>query len=399
MTSVTDPMVTATPVVPLPTTGGSLSPYVMQGPADWYGEALGDGFTSRTAFAAAHVVADPCAINSHGQAAKLDWDATLAYRHHLWRQGFAVAEAMDTAQRGMGLDWDATTELIRQSSAEAASVGGRIACGAGTDHVAPHLDNLDQVVAAYLEQIEVVRNAGSDVILMASRQLAALAQGPQDYAQVYHRVLAEVDTPVILHWLGPMFDPALTGYWGSENTDEATEQVLSVIEEHSDKVDGIKVSLLDAEHEKGLRRRLPEGVRLYTGDDFNYPELILGDDGYFSHALLGIFDAIAPAATAALKALDRGDHDRYLEILAPTVPLSRHVFAQPTWFYKTGLTFIAWLAGHQDAFTMVGGLQSGRSIVDLGETLRLADAAGLFRDPEMVANRWASLLAVHGIES
>jgi hypothetical protein len=350
------------------------------------------------AFAAAHVVADPLADNTPGAPAHLDWDATLAHRHRLWAHGFGVADAMDTAQRGMGLDWPTTAELIRRSAAEAATVGGRLACGAGTDHAPPDVADLDAVTAAYLEQVEVVAEAGAQVILMASRHLAAVASGPDDYAKVYDRVLTEVDQPVILHWLGAMFDPALAGYWGHDDVGAATEAVLAVIADHAAKVDGIKVSLLDADHEIGLRRALPDGVRLYTGDDFNYPELIAGDDHGHSDALLGIFDAIAPAASAALVALDRGDRDRYHELMDPTVPLARHLFAEPTWFYKTGITFVAWLAGHQDAFAMVGGLQSGRSLVHLGQALVLADRAGLVPDPDLAAARWRSLLTLHGVD-
>jgi hypothetical protein len=355
-------------------------------------------FSCRVAFAAAHVVADPLAGNGPGVAAVVDWDATMTHRHRLWALGFGVADAMDTAQRGMGLDWAATVELIRRSSTEAASVGGRLACGAGTDH-APDAGDLDAVTAAYRHQVQTVTEAGAQVIVMASRQLAAVARGPEDYGEVYRRVLADVDQPVILHWLGSMFDPALTGYWGSDDVDVATDVVLTIMSEHRNKIDGIKVSLLDADHEVALRRRLPDGVRLYTGDDFNYPELIAGDGHHHSDALLGIFDAIAPTAAAGLRALDRGDADTYRTLMDSTVPLARHLFCEPTWFYKTGLTFVAWMAGHQDAFCMVGGLQSGRSLVHLGQALKLADEAGLVPDPELAANRWRTLLAIHGIES
>jgi hypothetical protein len=387
-----------TTTVRLPAADGSLPTHTLTGAGPWELAGGDAGFSCRTAFAAVHVVADPLADNVPGAPAVLDWDATLAHRRWLWAHGFAVAEAMDTAQRGMGLDWPTTAELIQRSAAEAIAVGGRIACGAGTDHAPPHLDLLDDVVAAYLDQVETVSSTGAQVIVMASRQLAALAAGPDDYAMVYDRVLGAADAPVVLHWLGPMFDPALAGYWGSHDIATATQHVLAIIGDHADRIDGIKVSLLDADHEVALRRALPGGVRLYTGDDFNYPELILGDEHGFSHALLGVFDAIAPAAAAALRALDRDDGDTYREILAPTVPLARHLFAAPTWFYKTGLTFVAWLAGHQHAFTMVGGLQSARGLVHLGQALRLADEAGLIGDPELAAARWGSLLALHGIE-
>jgi hypothetical protein len=308
---------------------------------------------------------------------------------------------MDTAQRGMGLDWTATQELVRRSAAEARAVAGGspggqalIGCGAGTDHAAPELSTLDEIVAAYTEQLEVVEGAGATVILMCSRQLARLAGGPDDYAHVYGRLLSQVKAPVILHWLGEAFDPALAGYWGSPDIPTATDAFLGILKEHSSKVDGVKVSLLDADHEVALRAALPGDVRLYTGDDFNYPSLIASG----SHALLGIFDAIAPAASAALRSLDAGDTASYQRILAPTVPLSRHVFRAPTFYYKTGIVLLAWLAGHQRAFTMVGGLQSARSLPDLAETFRLADAAGLLPDPELAATRMRQLLAVHGIE-
>jgi hypothetical protein len=344
------------------------------------------------AFAAAHVVADPYADNTPGSPAVLDWDATLAFRAHLIRHGLGVAEAMDTAQRGMGLTWATTKELIVRSSAQARELGGVIACGVGTDS-RPEITSLDDVVAAYLEQLEVVEGAGSQSILMASRDLAALATGPADYAAVYGKILAQVSRPVILHWLGPMFDPALAGYWGSNDTATATAHFQAIIAEYADKIDGVKVSLLDADHEVALRAALPAGVRLYTGDDFNYPDLIASG----SHALLGIFDAIAPAAATALAALDVGDDAAYRDALDATVPLSRHLFSAPTFYYKTGIVFLAWLSGHQDAFAMVGGLQSARSLPHLAEAFRLADIAGLLPDADLAATRMRSLLAVHGI--
>ncbi|MBG0830841.1 dihydrodipicolinate synthase family protein [Planomonospora sp. ID67723] len=350
---------------------------------------------SRIAYAAAHVVADPLGENTPGSPASVDWDATLRFRRHLWSYGLRVADAMDTAQRNMGLDWAATGELIRRSAAEAADFGdpaALVACGAGTDH-APDAATLDEVVAAYAEQIETVREAGAGVIVMASRQLARIARSPEDYHAVYGKLLSQTDRPVILHWLGEMFDPQLAGYWGSRDVAEATGSFLELIREHAPAVDGVKVSLLDAEHEIGLRAALPEGVRLYTGDDFNYPSLIASG----SDALLGIFDAIAPAAAAALAALDAGDTARYDEIMAPTVPLSRKIFEAPTYHYKTGIVFLAWLNGHQDAFAMVNGAQAARSVVHLAEVFRLADAAGLLADPELAVRRMRSLLAVNGL--
>jgi len=354
---------------------------------------------SRVAFAAAHVVADPLAANGPGAPAALDWDATLAFRHHLWRHGLGVADAMDTAQRGMGLDWPATRELIARSGAEARAVGGLLCCGAGTDHLPPGDATVAHVLTAYREQCDVVQEAGAQVVVMASRALAAAARGPEDYAAVYGHLLGELDQPAILHWLGPMFDSALEGYWGSNDLDEATESVLAIIAAHDRSIDGIKVSLLDAQREVDLRRRLPDGVRLYTGDDFNYPELIRGDGRRHSDALLGIFDAIAPAAAAALAALDAGSEERFEAILAPTVPLARHLFSAPTSAYKTGIVFLAHLAGHQSHFRMVGGMESARSIPHLARTFVLADQAGLLDDRELAAERLRAVLRVAGVEA
>ncbi|GGN73577.1 hypothetical protein GCM10010112_43010 [Actinoplanes lobatus] len=342
---------------------------------------------SRIAYAAAHVVADPRAENAPGAPAVLDWERTLAFRHHLWSHGLGVAEAMDTAQRGMGLDYTATRELIRRSAAEAASVGGKIVAGVATDQLAPGPASLDQVLSAYEEQLADVLTAGAVPVLMCSRHMAATARDADDYLTIYRELLNKSDKPVVLHWLGTAFDPALEGYWGSSDVDKATETVLELINSNPAKVDGIKISLLDADHEIGLRRRLPSGVRLYTGDDFNYPQLIRGDEQGYSDALLGIFAAIAPAATAAFAALDRGDLEEYDRIFAPTVPLSRHIFEKPTFYYKTGIVFLAWLAGHQDHFTMVGGLQSGRSVPHFAKLIELADAAGLLPDPDLAARR------------
>jgi hypothetical protein len=354
-------------------------------------------FKSRIAYAAAHVVADPTAENVPGAPARLDWDATLAFRHHLWRHGFGVAEAMDTAQRGMGLDYPATRELIRRSAAEARSVGGRIVAGIGTDHLPPGTATLAAVTAAYARQLEDVVAAGAQPVLMCSRHLAATARSSEEYLGVYGRLLDSAPAPVLLHWLGAMFDPALEGYWGSSDVDAAVETVLFLVKHHPAKVDGIKVSLLDEDFEVALRRRLPDGVRLYTGDDFNYPALIRGDEYGHSDALLGIFAAIAPAAAAALHALDFRDVEAYTRILDPTVRLSRHMFAEPTFYYKTGIVFLAWLAGHQDHFTMVGGLQSGRSPTHLAALMRLADAAGLLPDAELAASRARAFFTVAGV--
>ncbi len=347
---------------------------------------------SRIAYAAAHVVADPHAPNGPGRPARLDWEATLAFRRHLWALGLGVADAMDTAQRGMGLDWAATRELIARSGAEARACGGRIACGAGTDQLPAGPASLETIAAAYEEQCEVVEAAGARVIVMASRALAAAAGGPEDYATVLSRVLAGVSEPAILHWLGPMFDPALAGYWdptAPDDLDAAMDACVDVIAANAAKVDGIKLSLLDAEREVALRARLPAGVRMYTGDDFNYPELIRSG----SDALLGIFDAIAPAAARALAALDQGDEAGFDAILAPTVPLARHLFSEPTSAYKTGIVFLAWLAGHQDHFRMVGGLETARSVDHLRTAYELALAAGVLPDPELAAARMGLVAA------
>ncbi|MBW5426258.1 DUF993 family protein, partial [Streptomyces sp. BG9H] len=351
---------------------------------------------SRTVLSAAHVVADPRADISPDGPAAVDWDATLAFRRHLWSHGLGVAEAMDTAQRGMGLDWTGAAELIRRSAAEAKSVGGRIACGAGTDQLTLPA-SLPQVRKAYEEQLALVESAGAQAILMASRALAATAASPDDYLETYGHLLRQASQPVILHWLGPMFDPALAGYWGSADLDAATDTFLEVIAAHPEKVDGIKVSLLDADREIALRRRLPEGVRCYTGDDFHYPELIAGDDHGFSHALLGVFDPLGPLAAEAVRALDTGDVRAFRALLDPTVALSRHLFEHPTRYYKTGVVLLAWLAGHQTHFTMVGGLQSARSLPHLARAYELADGLGLFPDPHLAASRMRALLTVHGV--
>ena len=390
--------------VQLPGRSGALVAHTLRAPVAWPATARGAQW-NRVAFAAAHVVADPLADVDPWLDTAIDWDATLAYRHHLWSLGFGVAEAMDTAQRGMGLDWPTSLELIRRSVAEARTVPGAVVfSGAGTDHLPPSPAlTLDRVIAAYEEQCAAVEALGGRIILMASRALAACARSPEDYATVYGRVLAQVRAPVILHWLGEMFDPALAGYWvgaGGLASDpdhaRATDVGAEVIRANAAKVDGVKVSLLDARKEVALRSRLPAGVRMYTGDDFNFADLIGGDASGHSDALLGIFDAIAPAASAAFTALANGDRARFDAILAPTVPLSRWIFAAPTRFYKTGVVFLAWLNGHQSHFTMVGGQQSARSVVHLAQVFRLADAAGLLRDPGLAASRMRHFLAVNG---
>ncbi|AHF86299.1 hypothetical protein RLEG3_32715 [Rhizobium leguminosarum bv. trifolii WSM1689] len=353
----------------------------------------------RIAFAAAHVVADPLADNDPWLTPAIDWERTLAFRHRLWDLGLGVAEAMDTAQRGMGLGWPEARDLLRRALAEAAGrKDALIACGAGTDHLTPGPDvTVDTILRAYEEQIETVEAAGGRIILMASRALAVAAKGPDDYIRVYDRILRQVKEPVIIHWLGEMFDPALEGYWGNGDHIEAMSTCLQVIEANAAKVDGIKISLLSKEKEVAMRRRLPKSVRMYTGDDFNYAELIAGDEEGHSDALLGIFDAIAPAASAALEALGRKSNHEFFDLLEPTVPLSRHIFKAPTRFYKTGVVFLAYLNGLQDHFVMVGGQQSTRSLTHLAELFRLADKARVLADPELATARMKQVLAIHGV--
>jgi hypothetical protein len=381
----------------LPDADGTLRPYTTAAPRLWPRPER--PITSRRAFAAVPIVADPLGDTAPGAPARLDWDATLGFRRHVWSYGLGVADAMDTAQRGMGLGWEAAAELIRRSAAEARRCGGRIACGAGTDHAPAELTSLEAVAAAYTAQVEVVEAAGAQVILMASRQLARVARGAEDYVTVYSRLLEQIAEPMILHWLGPMFDPALSGYWGSDDLDVAAETLLAIVRDHADQVDGVKVSILDRDREVRIRRALPEGVGLYTGDDFHYPELILGDESGHADALLGIFAAITPAASVALQHLDRRDLAGYRAALDPTVPLARHLFTEPTYHYKTGITFLAWLSGLQDGFTMVGGMASARSAVHLATAFRLADAAGLFPDPDLAAHRLGQYLAVAGVDA
>jgi len=384
--------------IALPNPDRSISAYRLTGtPIPFVRHAATD--FPRIAYAAAHVVSDPLASHDPWLTPAIDWDTTLKFRHRLWDLGLGVAEAMDTAQRGMGLTWTDAQELIRRSQAEARTRSdGLIAYGAGTDHLTPGPDvSIDDVIRAYEEQVSFVEGKGGRVILMASRALKVAAQSPNDYARVYGRILSQVRQPVILHWLGEMFDPALEGYWGQPTHEAAMDVCLDVIAAHADKVDGIKISLLSKDKEIAMRRRLPASVRMYTGDDFNYAELIAGDEQSHSDALLGIFDAIAPAASAALAALGRGSDNEFFELLEPTVPLSRHIFAAPTRFYKTGVVFLAYLNGLQDHFAMVGGQQSTRSLQHLSELFRLADKARVLADPALAIDRMKRVLAVHGV--
>jgi hypothetical protein len=384
----------------LPDAAGRLAPYTVRNAPLTVERSADRRPRNRIAYAAAHVVADPMAANDPWIDTAVDWDRTIAFREYLWDLGFGVAEAMDTAQRGMGLDWAGAQELIQRSlQAAKARPGALIACGAGTDHLTPGPGvSIDNVIRAYEEQIETIEGMGGRIILMASRALSAAARGPDDYIKVYGRILSQVREPVILHWLGEMFDPALAGYWGDADHTAAMETALSVIRDHAAKVDGIKISLLSKEKEIAMRRRLPTGVRMYTGDDFNYAELIAGDERGYSDALLGIFDAIAPAAAAGLDRLAAGDEAGFHAILEPTVPLSRHIFRPPTRFYKTGVVFLAYLNGLQDHFTMIGGQQSARSLVHLAELFRLADEARVLRDPDIAVTRMRRVMAVGGVE-
>ena len=361
---------------------------------------------NRIAYSAAHVVSNPLAAHDPWLDCPIDWEATISYRRYLWSLGLGVAEAMDTAQRGMGLDWPTSLELIKQSIEAAKDVPGAfLASGCGTDHLdIEQIKSIDDIIAGYEFQMEAIEKLGGKMIIMASRALARVAKSPADYERVYDRILSQAKQPVLLHWLGDMFDPALTGYWGSRDFDQAMKTALGVIQAHSSKVDGIKISLLDKDKEIQMRRGLPSGVRMYTGDDFNYAELIAGD-GVGDHmvngqsdALLGIFDAIAPAASAALGELAQGNLAKFHEILEPTVPLSRHIFKAPTRFYKTGVVFMAWLNGHQNHFSMVGGQHSARSIIHLSELFRLADAANLFEQPDLAVHRMKILLSLNGVE-
>lgn len=383
--------------VRLPAESRRIEKYTLGAPAAYHGQR--PGHFNRVAFAAAHIVADPLAAGDPMLAPQIDWEATLAYRHHLWSHGFRVAEAMDTAQRGAGLDWTNALELIERSVAAARGFpGASVSCGVGTDQLAPdEARSIDDVLRAYEEQCEAVERVGGRIILMASRALARVARSPDDYISLYSRLLEQAREPVILHWLGEAFDPQLAGYWGAHDVNSAMTICLGVIGSHAPKVEGIKISLLDRDLEIAMRRRLPPNVRMYTGDDFNYPDLILGDDRGHSDALLGVFDGIAPAAAAALTALGSGDRARFLSLLEPTVPLARHVFAHPTRFYKTGIVLLAYLCGHQSHFVMIGGQQSCRSALHLAELFRLADTAGLFPDPELAASRMSDVMRGHGI--
>ena len=379
--------------IALPDTEGRMADYTLSGTP--IAQAVLPANPARIVYSAAHVVADPFTANDPSGRAAVDWDKTMAFRRYLAGLGLGIAEAMDTAQRGMGLDWPGALELIRRTRAELPEA--LIGNGCGTDHLdLADAKTLDDVIRAYLEQVEAIQAVGGRIVLMASRALARVASSPEDYLHVYGKVLSACDQPVILHWLGEMFDPALAGYWGGADFDATLETVLAVIEQNLAKVDGIKMSLLDKGKEITLRRRLPAGVKMYTGDDFNYPELIEGDEQGFSHALLGIFDPLAPAAAFAVNRLAEGDKAGFRATLDPTVPLARTIFRAPTQYYKTGVVFLAWLNGFQDHFIMLNGHHAMRPLPYFIEVFRLADGSGLLRDPELAVRRMKSLLAVYG---
>jgi hypothetical protein len=382
----------------LPTKDRTLAPYTTGEPIRFPSRAETPGF-NRVAYAAAHVVADPLADIDPWLDTAVDWDKTIAFRHYLWDLGLGVAEAMDTAQRGGGLDWPGAKLLIKHAlDAAKARPGAKICCGVGTDHLEAVANvSIDDIIRAYEEQIEAIEAMDGKLVLMASRALARIAKSLADYEKVYGRILAQVREPVIIHWLGEMFDPALAGYWGAPDHAAAMEVCLGIVAGHAARIDGVKISLLSKEKEIAMRRRLPAGVKMYTGDDFNYAELIAGDEDGYSDALLGIFDAIAPAASAGLARLAKGDLQGFHGMLEPTVPLSRHIFQAPTRFYKTGVVFLAWLNGLQDHFIMVGGQESARSLIHLAELFRLADRARVLHDPDLAAARMGKLLAVHGL--
>ena len=383
--------------VTLPTPDGRTEAYILAGTP--ISRPSAPPVFNRIAYAAAHVVSDPRRDDDPWGRPAIDWERTIAFRHHLWSLGFRIAEAMDTSQRGMGLDWAGAQELIRQSVAASRSVDGAdLACGAGTDQLDPNAARgLDDVVRAYETQLEFVESQGGHVILMASRALARVARSADDYRKVYRRMLRQAKDKVILHWLGDMFDPQLKGYWGADRFEDALETVLDIIGENRDKVDGIKISLLDNAREVELRERLPEGVLCYTGDDFNYAELIEGDGERHSHALLGIFDAVALPASLALSALAAGDVARFRALIEPTVPLSRRIFEAPTQYYKAGVVFLAWLNGHQDHFTMPVGMQSARGILHYADVFRLADRSGVLAESDLAAKRMTFLTGLYGI--
>ena len=382
----------------LPAADGTATPYRLVGtPIE---KPTSRPSFNRIAYAAAHVASAPLIDRDPWNRPAIDWDTTMAFRHHLWNLGFKIAEAMDTSQRGMGLDWIGAQELIRRSLAEAKAVeGADLACGVGTDHLAPaDTRSIDDVIAAYETQLEYVEKFGGRAIMMASRALARVAVSADDYIKVYGRILSQAKDKVVLHWLGDMFDSQLAGYWGSSDFEQALDCVLNIISEKRDKIEGIKISLLENSKEVALRDRLPQGVLCFTGDDFNYAELIEGDGKRHSHALLGIFDAVAPSASKALACLASGDAKTFRAVIEPTVPLSRKIFEAPTQYYKAGVVFLAWLNGHQSHFSLPAGMQSARGILHYADIFRLADQANVLDNPELATRRMKNFAGIYGIE-
>lgn len=379
--------------IALPDRSGASTDYALRGTP--IAQAKLTANSARVVFSAAHVVADPFTANDPYGPSTVDWDRTMEFRRYLAGMGMGIAEAMDTAQRGMGLDWPGALELITRTKQELPDA--LVFNGCGTDQLDPNdARSIDDVISAYMEQVEAIQKVGGRIILMASRALTRVAAGPEDYLKVYATVLGACDQPVVLHWLGPMFDPQLAGYWGSDRFEDCLETCLAMIEAHKSKVDGIKISLLDKDKEIIMRRRLPDGVKMYTGDDFNYPELIEGDAEGYSHALLGIFDPLAPAAAYAVSKLSEGDAATFRASLDPTVPLARQIFRAPTQHYKTGVVFLAWLNGFQDHFIMLNGAQAARPLPDFVTIFKQADACGLLRDPDEAVARMKRLLALYG---
>lgn len=387
-------------MIKLPDQDGKLTAYTPR--TEPRARTAADGpFRSRVAVAAAHVVVDPLAANEPFGAPVIDWDASLAFRRHLWSEGFVVGEALDTAQRGMGLDWGLASELIRRSGAEAAAVGGKLTAGVWTDHIDPATTDLAAIAAAYEQQLEAVDAAGAQAIILSSRQLAAAATSAEDYANVYGKLLSQATRPVILHWVGPEWDPALAGYWGSDDPGTAMDNFLAIVTEHAAKVDGVKVAPLPLDREIELRGRLPQGVRCYTGDDFSYPQLMAGDGRTHSDALLGVLDPLAGLAADAIRLLDQGDTAGFRALMDPTVELSGHLFEGPGMnirFYKTGIVFLAWLSGHQNHFRMIWGEQAARSVPHLARAYQLGDRLGLFPDPALAEHRMRAILTTAGLD-
>lgn len=381
-------------VIYLPGVDGGHRSLELRPPREWGDES--PRFTSRAAFAAPHVVADWRSDHTTGRPAVIDWDATLGFRRHLLRCGLGVAEATDVQRRTGGLDWSTAQELVRRSADQARDAGTRIASGVGTDH-RDDVATLVDAGRAYAEQIEFVESTGSQVIVLPSRHVAALARHADDYLAVYDELLTQTGGPVILQWSGEQIDVELSGYWGSTDVGQAMETFLELITAHASRVDGVRVVGLGPDHRTSLRRRLPDGVRLYTGDNTDYPDQIKGDGTRHCDALLEAFAVVAPAAAAALAALDRDDLDTYDREMDAAVVLSRQIFEPPTAYCATGIAFLAWLCGHQDGFTTVADAHAAHSTVHLIRIFELANDAQLFPDPDLAADRLLSWFDVAGV--